>query len=253
MFEGARLKIERGNQHIVDLRSTINAFLQRHPYTLSVRHNPNGNEITIEMNLREQAPSAIPLILGDSIHNLRTALDHATWELIGLDGGTQDRYTTFPTGAELPGYKGTCNGIKTPRSDTKEFLASFEAYKGGKGEILYALHCLDVEDKHIILTPTVNVSSIRRMTVIRPDGIVALTVTNQMCGMDKIGRSRIMTLGIVPGSTIEFNPDTDSTVDIFFGDIEFFKFQPIIPTIVQISNAVSHAIGQFDNFVKTRS
>src|ERR1700730_11689190 len=93
------------------------------------------------------------MILADAIHNLRTSLDHATWELIRLDGGTQGRWTSFPTGSNQRDYEFSCNGIKTPRDDTKKFLVELATYKGGAGGKIYGLHLLDNAETHTIITP----------------------------------------------------------------------------------------------------
>ena len=76
------------------------------------------------------------------------------------------------------------------------------------------------------------------------------TLTNCEFRMGPDGRTRIMKLG--PGLSFEFDEKTDPSIDMFFGDVEFFKFAPIIPTLAHLSETVSHAIGQFEEFVRLR-
>jgi hypothetical protein len=41
-------------------------------------------------------------------------------------------------------------------------------------------------------------------------------------------------------------------LDIFFGDVEFFKALPLIETLMDLSYAVQDVIGQFEEFILSR-
>lgn len=97
-------------------------------------------------------PPTFALIIGDVVHNLRTALDHANWELRGQDGGKQDRYTKLPVGDDKTKFESQCHGIRTPRGDLPSFYIPFEFFNGGKGHNIFVLHDLDIIDKHMILS-----------------------------------------------------------------------------------------------------
>ena len=172
------------------------------------------------------------------------------WELIGIDGGTQDRWTTLPVGSNPRDYEAWCNGIKTPRGDTKKFLVNLGNYKSGAGDKIYSLHLLDNAEKHTIITPLAAVARIPSVKFIQPDGIPAITMNNCAFGLGPDGRARLASLG--PGLTVEFDQDANPTIDIFFRDIEVFGFQPIVPTLMHLADAVSACLGQFETFVKRR-
>lgn len=251
MFESARSKIERADKHISDLKGAFDAFIETHPHTLSIGSDPNTGEMTVEVRFREKISSTFALIIGDAVHNLRTALDHATWELIGLDKGTQDRWTAFPTsGQDRINYEATCNGIKTPRADTKKFFIDFAAYPGGAGQKIWGLNALDNDDKHTVLTPIFGAAKVAHMKVLNPNGSVAMTMKDCTFGMGPDSRARMMRLG--RGMTIEFDQDADMTIDVFFGDIDMFKFSPIVKTLESLRDAISEIVGKFDEFVRAR-
>lgn len=147
-------------------------------------------------------------------------------------------------------YEAACNGIETPRSDTKEFFFRFSACKDGKGENLYGLHLLDNTDKHTVLTPIVGVAIIPHVKVVYPNGKIMAEMKNTKLGMGPDGRARFMRMG--PGLSIEFDQNADPTIDIFFGNVDFFQRLPIIPTLMELSNAVSDVLRKFEEFVKTR-
>lgn len=250
MFESAKLKVERAKEHVGDLENAFRRFIQTDPQSLSIGNDPHTGAITVEVRLREAIPSALSLILGDAIHNLRTALDHVTWELIGLDGGTQDRQTAFPFSKTLADYEATCNGINTPRDDTKKFFLSLAAYEGGAGEKLYGLNKLDNADKHRFLTPVIGVASIGHLKVVAPNGVTVMTLKNTRFGMGPDGYARMMSVG--HGLSVQLDKDSHPSLDIFFGDVEFFKAMPLIETLMELSDSIAHTIGQFQSFVSNR-
>lgn len=250
MFESAKLKVERAKHHISNLQTVFDAFIVKNPYTLTISNDTNSGDTTIDVSLNEPLPPVLALIIGDAVHNLRTALDHATWELIGRDRGTQDRYLKLPTGDNRVNYEACCKGIKTPRADTKAFFIALGIYEGGPSERLYTLNSLDTVDKHTVLTPIAGITSIPLMRVIRSDGVEVATFEDCGFGMTPDGRVTIMRLGI--GLRPEFNEEAKPTIGIIFGDIDGFKFEPVIPTLVHLADAVMDTIGQFENFVSSR-
>ncbi|HXG98772.1 MAG TPA: hypothetical protein VNJ06_16845 [Gemmatimonadales bacterium] len=51
---------------------------------------------------------------------------------------------------------------------------------------------------------------------------------------------------------LEFDKNPDTTIAIFFGDVEMFQFTPVIQTLEHLCNAVTDILGQFNAFVRTR-
>jgi hypothetical protein len=250
MFESAKLKLDWAKRHVSDLQSAFDEFVRTHRYTTRIGNDPKTGEITIELLFNEQIPTTLSLVLGDAIHNLRTALDHAVWELIGLDGGTQDRSTSLPTASNQRDYEAACNGVKTPREDTKKFLIGLAAYKGGAGDELYSLHLLDNAEKHRTITPLAAIARVASAKFIGPSGGSAVTMKNCAFGLGTDGLARIARLG--PGFTVEFEQDAKPTIDIFFRDTESLRLQPIVPTLSRLAEAVSNQLEEFKTFVATR-
>jgi hypothetical protein len=70
---------------------------------LSVQKNASGGS-TLKFELTSEPPEALPLIIGDAIHNLRSALDHIwarLYRVLGLD----DSDVYFP-------FKGTRESLE---------------------------------------------------------------------------------------------------------------------------------------------
>ena len=115
MFDSALLKVERAKGHIADLQSTFETFVQAHRNPLRINRDPETGAMSAEVHFGDPIPSSLALILGDAVHNLRTALDHATWELFGLYSGAQDKTTQFPVSKERQAYEATCNKMEKIR------------------------------------------------------------------------------------------------------------------------------------------
>jgi hypothetical protein len=44
----------------------------------------------------------------------------------------------------------------------------------------------------------------------------------------------------------------ESHINVFFGKVEGFESEPVIPTLVRLSNAAKQVSGQFNAFLTTR-
>lgn len=252
MFESAFLKVKRANHHVSDLRSSFNAHIQRHTYILRPELNPNG-VLETYVEFSEGLPSDIPVITGDAVHNLRSALDHATWELIGLDGGKQNSNTSFPSSMRVTNqieYEALCKRIETPRSDTKEFFMSFAAYPGGRGDVFHRLHELNRIDKHRGLTLVARSTSIDDLKVTYKSGNVVRLCYNQFHEGTDNSTGLILSKG--ERILIEADKDTQATIEIFLCDVPLFKGCPLIDSLVLASNEVRGILGQFRDFVLRR-
>lgn len=251
MFNSAFLKVERAYAHINNIESAFNLFRETHSAEFIIGKDPNTGTQFIDLDVGDAMPVDFPVIIGDAIHNLRTALDHAMWELMGIDKGIQDRNTAFPFSRTKTEYEAACNGVKTPRDDTKKFLISLEAYEDGAGECLYGLNRLDIRDKHIMLTPVINFAEVTKVKIILPNGQVS---TTECCAFSigPQGRSRIFA-NIPAGSLIECLQKPEPTMEIFFGDVEYFETCPLIDTLFDLYFFVKKAISSFDDFVANRN
>jgi len=217
---------------------------------MAIQPDPQGGW-SIEVRLNSAIPDDIALIIGDAIHNLRTALDHATWELIGIDGGTQDRWTKLPASASgKVDYEAACRGLKTPRTDTKDFFINLAVYEGGESP-LYDTHVLDNMDKHMVLLPILSAAAISIIRFIRHDGSTAMTLSNCKMGVGTDGIARLASLG--PGMSVETDNNTKITLSIFFSPNQPMPGKAVIPTLRALANETLVAIDAFETFVKTRN
>ena len=79
---GARVKIDRAKKHLADLNTAIHAFEREWPYTTTVEINDQTGYETHKFFLLSPIPNDWGGVVGDCVHNLRSALDLLASELI---------------------------------------------------------------------------------------------------------------------------------------------------------------------------
>src|SRR5438045_9374661 len=91
----ARAKLAHAESRLQALNMEILDFLNSNPYALASEPHPTqiGQVLRVKINKEIPYPDW-GLLLGDTIHNARSALDHLAWRMGGADA--HDRDTQFP-------------------------------------------------------------------------------------------------------------------------------------------------------------
>lgn len=251
-FCSAKLKIDRAKQHINVLKSEFDAFLDANPHTHSTKYEYDPNEysgmrdvrISVEFGKDVTVPNILGLLIGDAVHNLRAALDHLMWELIGPVGTRQDKYLAFPMGDTWSNYESVINGLQATSPATKKFLKAFEAHGGGNGDLLYGLNILDRTDKHRILNPIIAAA---RITGVQ-DHKTGDEYGNLIGRIDANGEAVFpIWFRAIP---YDGQPNFNVTLDVFFGNTDAFPRSPVVPTLAELADHVVAVREAFVNFVK---
>jgi hypothetical protein len=188
---GPRQKLNRALKHLDELDRTVNGFFNgpNKPYAFEAQPRENGAEVDVRIFILKEIPALdLGIIVGDVIHNLRSALDQLVWVLTvqnkgEIAGGPFEwncwwRRVCFPTFSSVHSWK---SGSKTPLAGIDPGLVPFfrqeqpfPAWEGGKPErqSLTLLHDLWNRDKH--RSPSLSVANIRgyRETVGRNIGVL---------------------------------------------------------------------------------
>jgi hypothetical protein len=162
-LDGVYQKIERARIHQVDLAQRLAAVLgDRQRFVLDDEPDPD----TGRYNLRVYDVPAIGpewlTIVGDCLHNLRSALDHLAWQLVILDGKKPNFNTNFPIRIEAD----TAKPLLRPEVCRQDILDAVEAVqpyadRGNPADspllnLLWPLHRLNIIDKHRLLVVVVH-------------------------------------------------------------------------------------------------
>lgn len=157
-FGSAWAKLFRAAEHAVSLQSRMDAYWNLEPLrTETVIDDDDPEVVRLVLRVEHEFPAVeVAMDVGDTVHNMRSALDHAALELVELGGGTVGARTGFPipqkASATVEDYHRQVQGrLKGASSAVVETARSIEPIPGGHDEVLWALHHLDILDKHRVL------------------------------------------------------------------------------------------------------
>lgn len=89
-LESARAKITRSAEHYAALAKACQEFTDSQPHEVTVDFDPDVGCYVAHFHVRRHPPNDLSLILGDLVHNARSALDHAAWQVACLRNAEED-------------------------------------------------------------------------------------------------------------------------------------------------------------------
>lgn len=147
------VKLARAAELLNELRGEIVAFHASTPYKLSAEKEAGTGDHVVRVQILDTPPMRWGALIGDAIHNLRSALDLLVWQLVLHNGSTPGKKNSFPVFDHendfLSGYAAQLNGTAASVAQRIKGIAPFE--KGNA--TLWLLHRLDITDKHRVLLP----------------------------------------------------------------------------------------------------
>ena len=87
------MKLVRADEHLQALNNEVAAFLQVGPYEVVTEQDIPAGFLRARVVYRQEPPDLLFMLIGDVLHNLRSALDHLAWSLAGTKA---DKKTEFP-------------------------------------------------------------------------------------------------------------------------------------------------------------
>jgi hypothetical protein len=149
-IENAYRKLERAEHHINDLSRNIDAFLAERPFKVIAHYHRKAGKIAYRVKADKPIPPTFSLILGDAIHNLRSALDVMLYAL------AHER-SAAPTNIQFPFPRRETDDALTGAIDSGQVKFAGEKVveairrldpRPSKNPMLSGIHALDIRDKH---------------------------------------------------------------------------------------------------------
>ena len=160
---GVFAKINRADAHLKLLDEEWRKYLgfEPRPYGFTIHMEPQSGNHTIYAEIVRSPPPTFSVIVGDILHNLRSALDHLAWELVKRAGGKPGRHTSFPIcdtedrwlkdvvlRRRSEDRRSPLSGIE-PDSAIWRFIQAVQPYEGAAyADAMTALRVLSNADKH---------------------------------------------------------------------------------------------------------
>jgi hypothetical protein len=232
-LDGPILKLQRAEAHLQTLNREVARFLEGHPYHAFIDFD--SHDIQVKGNVLYPPPTECATVIGDTLHNFRSALDHLAWQLVIAGGGTPDTNTEFPIfidraefwavdKSKRPKRGGGLLKIDGMSDAAKAIIESKQPYQGRdwppERHPLWLLHRLSIEDKHhtlvvvgaatsaISLRVSASHTEIGRMQIgMRPfqdNGVIETFSADILAGLE--GNPDIY-LAAEPTFTVAFDPE----------------------------------------------
>jgi hypothetical protein len=161
-LDGALAKVARAEEHLGRLQKEIGRWREESSDRMAREHNDKRTEFRFYTDW-----GVVPdgtrwaLLLGDGIHNLRSALDHAVYAASGPKPPPRcefpiflDREKFFLSDREESGGQFKYRGVRNSTVRTLiEGAQPWQRPDRPKYHLLWMLHELDIQDKHRLLTP----------------------------------------------------------------------------------------------------
>jgi hypothetical protein len=241
-----RAKIERAKKHIRDLEAFVHAPGGNDLHEIKAELDPQSGDKVHRVYTRP-VPVDVGLLIGDAIHNLRSALDHLVWQLVLAAGNEPDRNTAFPIQESAPADETKPSGkVKGVEPAAVRLIDSLKPYQGGSDD-LWAIHHLDIIDKHRLLLVAATA-----MSGIFPGRIVPHWIADATRWSPGL-RYPVLEDGAiihrVPAGAPDHDVDFKLTVEIAFGEPEVVEGKPVLPFLHQMAQLVDCIVNQFIPFL----
>lgn len=165
-FSGPRLKVKRAKHHIEELESRLSEWFNSDSFRLSIDNNPDTGNQCFKLAVGESMPEEIPVIIGDAIHNLRSALDFIAIEIVSKAGLSLD-HVYFPVYEDRANLIDALSKSKIKRvcpQASDLILDRIQPYKAAN-PFIWSLNKLSNTDKHRLLMPTINTADFSNVPI----------------------------------------------------------------------------------------
>jgi hypothetical protein len=151
-MSGVNLKIERSKIHLEQIDEELRRQGEFGTETIDAVTSEDGLITTYIARHTPVIDRMFPAIIGDLVHNLRSALDHLAWQLVLANGGTPTPNTFFPIKSVRSGLANIDGGID---ASAASIIEGVQPYGGtSTGRSLELLRNISNVDKHRTLTLT---------------------------------------------------------------------------------------------------
>jgi hypothetical protein len=168
-FKASHSKVKRAEHHFIELRNEVQRYVASSPLSLvwetmpwSGRfadiYPPDAPILGLIPRVKQPVPGHFAPIIGDIVHNLRSAMDIMMCELVlVVDGSVKDHQINFPYWKSETDKEGAIRKSNALRAGPRlrKLIEAWEPFSGGASR-LFALSQLDNRDKHRALIPTLN-------------------------------------------------------------------------------------------------
>jgi len=152
-LESVRQKISRAREHQWTVFAMLEEYSQSQPCTVVEDVSTNSGRRLWRVSGDPAAPDPkMAVVIGETLYQYRSALDHLAWQLVIANGKAPDRHTQFPICLTEQGFNSSFNrwvaGMDASAIERLDRIQPFRGQLGDADETLRALENLCNIDKH---------------------------------------------------------------------------------------------------------
>ena len=151
-FKLVIVKVERAKEHFQLLKNEERDYINSEPYTVVCKSDIKTRCLIYFVESICPTPLKLSAVLGDTINNLRSSLDHLAYQLVWVGTGKiPANHVYFPISGNSGDYlkQRKCQ-LKGATKKAIDAIDALKPYKGGN-DTLWRLHKLNNIDKHRVL------------------------------------------------------------------------------------------------------
>lgn len=243
-FAGIAEKLKRADENIVKLNHEIIGFFGASKYPIVPNPNTEGWQEAVNYHRNLPIPVRFSVLCGEVVHHLRSCLDHIVWHFsnaayrLSHENAIQfPVLRTLPVKDELSRYERQVKGITN--ANVLRLIESFQPYHRGNDAMndpLCIIHDMDRFDKHRELTLISPIANLMPLSSAGDIGIQSLIKFSQGETLSEFE------IAVAQGA---IQKDIKVTPQIAFAQFGNRESEPVIPALVQLSDAVDRAADRF--------
>jgi hypothetical protein len=242
-LEGPKLKIERAKKQIAEVETELNSFLVSDFYRLYSKADVDKSQSVYEIKFINDIPAIVPVICGEALHSLRSALDLAVNAVLLNKFGVPDiSKGGFPIEGSRAKFEASAQYRKINRfAKFGRLVDKLQPYHGGN-ELFWQLHLLNATDKHKMLV-TASLPTQKTLPQVM-NGKGDLAVINIPFWQTRgTGETLQDTIGKLAGKLAE---KISPVFRVSFAEIEGIKSKDILAVLREICALTENTIKEFE-------
>jgi hypothetical protein len=251
-LDGCRAKLARSGNVFEQLTATLGAYLGRRPFAPEGAYEPASHDWVVRFRVREEPPIECAVIIGDVVHNLRSALDHLAWQLVLANGAEPTARTQFPIYSTEQSYRAErAQQLLAGMSDEdKTAIESFQPFRQEAAENrpheLAVLQELSNVDKHRVVHATLIQTAGSSFTVYGLDDASGIGPLCPQFGLLEDG-AELARIELVPaGDSPRVQVDANLELDFAFADQDSLVYnENVLGVLVELRDYVENVVSAF--------
>lgn len=164
-YDQVLAKYKWAKEHVDNFNAAEELFRKENRISFGRDIDHATGEFVYKVKSVPEIPEWLRFMLGDAIHNLRSALDYAAYALVVAGTSQPGNHTYFPVFDNPKAYTSMVKSrVPGLRQQCYEVFNSIQPYKKGWGHWAWQLHRLDIIDKHRLLLAVATIPVARTAT-----------------------------------------------------------------------------------------